>query len=85
MGWIMTDLYATDAPATMPKLPQRKAAVKPRQEEGRSEAEIIREAINTAVRNRRGARPQVPLTQHGLGDPTVAERVDELLEGFGRS
>lgn len=54
------------------------------EEEGRSEAEIIREAIQAAVSNRRGARPLVPLTRHGLGDPSVAERVDELLEGFGR-
>lgn len=27
--------------------------------------------------------PRVPLTQNGLGDATVAENVDELLESFG--
>jgi hypothetical protein len=54
------------------------------EEEGRSEAEIIREAIKAAVDNRRGAKPKVPLTRDGLGDPSIAERVDELLEGFGQ-
>jgi predicted transcriptional regulator len=54
------------------------------EDEGRSEAEIIREAIHAAVNKRRGARPQVPLIPRGLGDPSLAGRVDELLEGFGR-
>jgi predicted transcriptional regulator len=52
-------------------------------EEGRSEAEIIREAIRTAVEKRTSARPNIPLIDSGLGDPSIAERVDELLEGFG--
>lgn len=53
------------------------------EEEGRSEAEIIREAIRTAVEKRTSSRPRIPLTEKGLGDPSIAERVDELLEGFG--
>lgn len=54
-------------------------------EEDRSEAEIIREALRKAVRESRKPRPRVPLTEEGLGDPTVAQRVDDLLrEGFGR-
>jgi metal-responsive CopG/Arc/MetJ family transcriptional regulator len=53
------------------------------EEEGRSEAEIIREAIRTAVEKRASIRPRVPITEKGLGDPSIAERVDELLEGFG--
>ena len=53
-------------------------------EEDRSEAEIIREAIRTAVLNRMRPRPRVPLTARGLGDPKAAERVDSLLEGFGQ-
>lgn len=53
-------------------------------EEGRSEAEIIREAIRAAVRNRRRPRPRLPLVARGLGDPKAAERVDALLEGFGQ-
>jgi len=27
--------------------------------------------------------PRVPLTRNGLGDATIAENVDELLEPFG--
>lgn len=51
--------------------------------EQRSEAEIIREALRSAVSNRGSPPPRIPLTQVGLGDPTIAERTDELLEGFG--
>jgi len=52
-------------------------------EEDRSEAEIIRAAIEAAVKNRQRPRPKIPLTSESLGDPRAAERVDELLEGFG--
>ena len=52
-------------------------------EQGRSEAEIIREAIGSLVSNRARPRPRVPLTPQGLGDPYAAEHVDELLEGYG--
>lgn len=50
--------------------------------EGRPEAEIIRDAIAKAVED---LRPPEPRVLHGmtLGDPTIAERVDELLDGFG--
>ena len=53
-------------------------------EEGRSEAHIIREAVRSVVERRPRPRPRVPLTGQGLGDPTAALRVDELLRGFGR-
>lgn len=52
--------------------------------EDRSEADVIRDAITAAVARHGAASPRVPLTGKGLGDPTVAERVDELLDGFGR-
>jgi Arc/MetJ-type ribon-helix-helix transcriptional regulator len=52
-------------------------------ERGRSEAELIREAIRTLVGDGAPARPRVPLVAMPLGDPTAAERVDELLDGFG--
>jgi len=52
-------------------------------EEKRSEAEIIRAAVQRAVERRQRPRPRIPLTSEGFGDPTAAERVDELLEGFG--
>lgn len=53
-------------------------------EEGRSEAELVREALAELVASRRLARPRLPLFALGLGDPTIAERADEILaEGFG--
>jgi len=51
----------------------------------RSEAQIIREAIEAAMRQQVPPQPRIPLFEEGLGDPTIAERVDELLKkGFGR-
>lgn len=52
-------------------------------QEGRSEAELIREALADAVERRRPPRPRIPISSRGLGDPTAAERVDDLLAGFG--
>jgi hypothetical protein len=51
---------------------------------GRPEAEVIRDAISSATRDAAGPAPRVPLMERGLGDPTIAENVDELLERFGR-
>lgn len=51
--------------------------------EQRSEAELIREAIGAAVAQRQVPAPTVPLGTHRLGDPSVARRVEELLDGFG--
>lgn len=52
-------------------------------EQNRSEAELIREAIRVLVSVGAPVKPRVPLVGTGLGDPTAAERVDELLDGFG--
>ena len=52
-------------------------------EQGRSEAELIREAIRALVGSGAPAKPRVPLVATGLGDPNAAERTDELLDGFG--
>lgn len=54
-------------------------------EQGRSEAEIIREAIRGVVGDGPPPKPRVPLVPRALGDPAAAERVDELLDGFGAS
>ncbi len=51
---------------------------------GRPEAVVIRDAISSATREAAGPHPRVPLMEQGLGDPTIAENVDELLERFGR-
>lgn len=51
------------------------------QTEGRSEAELIREGVRRVLDEREPRRPRIPLFESG--DPTLAERVDELLAGFG--
>jgi hypothetical protein len=48
---------------------------------GRSEADIIREGIGLVTGTHRIADPRLPLFESG--QPGLAERVDELLEGFG--
>ena len=53
-------------------------------EQGLSEANLIREAIATAVNAYDTPEPRLPLTPKGLGDPTIAERAEDLLENFGR-
>src|SRR5215213_6642031 len=47
---------------------------------GRSEAELIREAVRELVRDSEPPRPRLPL--FSSGDPTLAERVDEELAEF---
>ena len=54
-------------------------------EEGISAADIIRDAVATALEDREAPAPRIPLVDYGLGAPDIAERVDELLgDGFGR-
>lgn len=75
-GMVKTTLYL---PESLKASVERLA-----REEGRSEAELVREALAELVASRRQARPRLPLFSHGLGDPTIAERADELLaQGFG--
>jgi hypothetical protein len=45
---------------------------------------LVREALQEKVDRSARPRPTVPLFPEGLGDPRAAERVNELLEGFGR-
>ena len=54
------------------------------QQDRRTEASIVRDALEEAL-DRRDVAPTVPLFSEGWGDPTLAERVDELLAetGFG--
>ena len=53
------------------------------QEERRTEAEIIRESLEAALARRARPAPRIPLVPTGLGRPDAAERVDDLLDGFG--
>jgi Arc/MetJ-type ribon-helix-helix transcriptional regulator len=50
-------------------------------ERRQSEAELIREAVRDLIQNSEVPRPRLPL--FSSGDPTLAERVDEELRGFG--
>lgn len=51
--------------------------------QGRSEADVIRRALSIGVAAAEPPDPKLPLIPEGLGDESAAERVDELLEGFG--
>jgi hypothetical protein len=68
-----TTVYLTEA--------QKRALEAVARQSGRSEAELIREGIDQVTAMRRLAEPTLPLFDSG--DPTFAERVDELLDGFG--
>ncbi len=48
---------------------------------GRSEADLIREGIETVTSRHRIAEPVLPLFESGL--PDLADQVDEALSGFG--
>ena len=48
---------------------------------GRSEADLIRDGIETVTSRHRTAEPTLPLFDSGQSD--LAERVDDLLDGFG--
>jgi Arc/MetJ-type ribon-helix-helix transcriptional regulator len=52
--------------------------------EDRSEADVIRDAVEKAISARRAPDPRIPLVSQGLGAPDIAERSEELLDGFGR-
>ena len=48
---------------------------------GISEAQLIRDALSRMVESDTARQPRIPL--FASGDATLAERVDEALEGFG--
>ncbi len=53
--------------------------------QGRTEADVIREALAQALESQPAPRPRLPLTAPTGEATNWAERVDELLdEGFGR-
>lgn len=52
------------------------------EQRGTSQATLIRRAIEELVDRDQGPRPRLPLFRGP--DPTLAERVEEALEGFGR-
>jgi hypothetical protein len=50
-------------------------------EQERSEAQLIRDAVARLVEEAPPPRPRLPL--FSSGDPTITERWDELMKGFG--
>ena len=62
----------------------KKAVEEAAKRDGCSEATVIRDALESALKGRNAPRPRIPLVRQGLGDSTVARRADELLEGFGK-
>ena len=60
---------------------QKRALGRAARIEGRSEADLIREGIETVTARHRLAEPTLPLFESGL--PDLAARTDELLDGFG--
>ena len=52
-------------------------------DEQRSEADVIRDAIADAIEARQKPEPRIPLPGLRLGDPTIAERAGDLMDGFG--
>ncbi len=60
---------------------QKRALARAARATGRSEAELIREGIDTVTARHRVADPTIPL--FASGQPDLAERADDYLVGFG--
>jgi Arc/MetJ-type ribon-helix-helix transcriptional regulator len=75
-GMVKTTIYL---PEPLKERVRRAAA-----EQRRSEAAVIRDALEQYTADRERPRPRLPLFK-SIGDSSLAERVDEILaEGFGR-
>lgn len=68
-----TTVYLTSA--------QRRALATTARATGKSEAELIREGVDSVTSGHRVAEPTIPLFESGRAD--LATRTDDLLEGFG--
>jgi hypothetical protein len=74
-GMVKTTIYL---PAPLKERVRRVAA-----EQSRSEAAVIRDALEAYTAGRERPRPTLPLFKSGRGD--IGQRVEEILaEGFGR-
>jgi hypothetical protein len=60
---------------------QKRALARAAEVSGRSEADLIREGVETVAARHQVAEPTLPLFESGQHD--LAERVDEGLVGFG--
>jgi hypothetical protein len=68
-----TTVYLTSA--------QKRALARAARVEGRSEADLIREGIDSVTSRHRLAEPTIPLFDSG--SPDLADRMAESLDGFG--
>ena len=62
----------------------KKKIEKAAKEEDKPEASVIRDALDSALEARQPPRPRIPLPGVRLGDPTIAERAGDLMDGFGK-
>lgn len=60
---------------------QKRALARAAKLERRSEADLIREGIETITNRHRVAEPTIPLFTSGV--PDLADRADAYLDGFG--
>lgn len=60
---------------------QKRALARAAAASGRSEAELIREGVETVTARHLVAEPTLPLFESGI--PDLAEHVEDLLVGFG--
>jgi hypothetical protein len=60
---------------------QKRALARAAKVSGRSEADLIRDGIDTVTSRHRTVEPKIPLFESGQSD--LAARVDDLLDGFG--
>ena len=51
--------------------------------EGSSEADVIRDALSSSLEGRLPPEPRIPLPGFSLKNSKIAERADELMDGFG--
>lgn len=72
-GMQKTTVYLTES--------QKLALERAARASGRSEAELIREGVESVVSRHQASEPTLPLFESGESD--LASRVDELMEGFG--
>ncbi len=70
-----TTVYLTEA--------QKRALARAARVTGRSEAQLIREGIETVTARHQASEPRLPLFESG--QPDLAEQVDEALAGFGEA
>jgi hypothetical protein len=74
-GMEKTTVYLTDG--------QKRALERAAKAAGRSEADLIREGVELVTARHQASELVLPLFDSGA--PDLAERTDELLDGFGEA